>query len=277
MDRILVGAIQMCSKKDRDSNIDKARHLMEKAVKVGAQLLALPENFSFLGDESEKLGMAEDSKSGPSVEFLRDFSKKHGVAVIGGTIPLKTTNNSKVTNSCLALDQSGNVIARYDKLHLFDVSLNAENTHIESKYIEAGKQAVSIELFGHVMGLSICYDLRFPELYRSLMLRGARVIFVPSAFTAFTGKDHWDPLLRARAIENQCYVVAPAQFGEHLPGRVSHGRTMIIGPWGEVLAQCQDKEDAIVREIDLNYLDDVRSRLPCLDHVHRKLFFSHGR
>ena len=248
---------------------------MRQAVKNDAELIALPENFSFIGSEAEKIKMGEDYNNGLSVNFLKKFATEHGVALVGGSIPLKTSSKSRVTNTCIVFDTEGCAVARYDKIHLFDVSLNDENTFRESQYIKAGKNAVTVKLFGHVMGLSICYDLRFPELYRALVLRGAKILFVPSAFTLYTGKDHWESLLRARAIENQCYVVAPAQYGKHSPSRISYGRTMMIDPWGQTLAQCQDKEDFIICDIDFDFLDDIRKRLPCLEHIRREMFVSH--
>jgi deaminated glutathione amidase len=275
MNKIRIAAIQMCSNQDRKRNLESALKLMEQAVIDGAQLISLPENFSFIGSESEKIKMGEDFNNGPSVIFLKKFARENGVALVGGSIPLKTTSKSKVTNTCIVFDTKGVVVARYDKLHLFDVSLDGENTFEESQYIKRGDSEVTVELFGHIMGLSICYDLRFPELYRALMLRGAEILFVPSAFTLYTGKDHWESLLRARAIENQCYVVAPAQFGKHSSRRVSYGRTMIIDPWGQILSQCQDKEDVTTCEIDFDFLDDIRKRLPCLEHIRREMFVSH--
>jgi predicted amidohydrolase len=274
MKRIRIAAIQMCSNQDRNRNLESALDLMRQAVSDGAQLIALPENFSFIGSESDKIKMGEDYNYGPSVNFLKKFAIEHGVALIGGSIPLKTSSKSKVTNTCIVFDTKGHAIGRYDKLHLFDVSLNGENTFRESQYIRPGNSAVTVQLFGHIMGLSICYDLRFPELYRALVLRGAEILFVPSAFTLYTGKDHWESLLRARAIENQSYVVAPAQYGKHSSHRISYGRTMIIDPWGQTLSQCQDKEDFITCEIDFDFLDDIRKRLPCLEHIRREMFIS---
>jgi deaminated glutathione amidase len=274
MKKIRIAAIQMCSKQDRNRNLESALKLMKQAVTDGAELIALPENFSFIGSESEKIKMGEDYNNGPSVNFLKKFATEHGVALVGGSIPLKTSSKSKVTNTCIVFDSRGRAVGRYDKLHLFDVSLNYENTFSESKYIKRGNDAVTVQLFGHIMGLSICYDLRFPELYRALALRGAEILFVPSAFTLYTGKDHWESLLRARAIENQSYVVAPAQYGKHSSSRISYGRTMIIDPWGQILSQCQDKEDLTTCDIDFDFLDDIRKRLPCLDHIRREMFVS---
>ena len=267
MDKLFVAAVQLCSKQNREEILARARELMEEAVRRGAKLIALPENLSFLGTERDKVAVAEDLETGPSVEFLRSFAVEHRVAVVGGTIPLKTTNASRITNTCLVFDSSGELVGRYDKMHMFDVRVDEANTFIESEYVEAGDRVTTVELFGHTMGLSICYDLRFPELYRSLALRGAQALFVPAAFTRETGRDHWEPLLRARAIENLCYVVAPGQWGEHGEGRVSYGRSMIIGPWGQILAQCQDGEGVITCELDFDALKNARRRIPSLQHV----------
>jgi len=270
MKKLLVAAIQLCSRQVRAENLARADVLMEEAVRRGAQLIALPENLSFLGSDQDKVACGEELETGPSVKFLRTFAERHGVAVVGGSIPLKTTEPSKVSNTCLVFDRAGDLVARYDKMHLFDVHVDAENTFEESRHVAAGHDAVTTHLFGHTMGLSICYDLRFPELYRSLALRGAQVLFVPAAFTRQTGRDHWEVLLRARAIENVCYVVAPAQSGEHGAGRVSFGRSMILGPWGQILAQCQDGEGLIVCELDFDVLDQARKRLPSLQHLRVK-------
>lgn len=266
-----IAAIQMCSRENRDVNLARARDLMAEAVRAGAEVIALPENFSFLGHEGEKLGFVEDVVSGPSIKLLQSFSAEHKVAIIGGSIPMATEDPSKVTNSCLVFDASGTLAARYDKLHLFDIKLDEDHTFEESRYIEAGRRIVTVRLFGHVMGLSICYDLRFPELYRQLTRKGAKVLFVPAAFTALTGKDHWEILLRARAIENQSYIVAPAQFGRHSDRRQSYGHTMIVDPWGKVLTQKQNGEGVILHDIDLGYVDLIRRQLPCLQHTRVEL------
>jgi len=267
MKKLLVAAIQLCSKQVREENLARAGELMQEAVRRGAQLIALPENLSFLSSDRDKVAFAEDAETGPSVEFLRTFAAQHGVAVVGGSIPLGTTDPSRVTNTCLVFDNEGNLVARYDKMHLFDVRVDAENTFQESRHVAAGHEIVTFRLFGRTMGLSICYDLRFPELYRSLAVKGVEVVFVPAAFTRETGRDHWEALLRARAIENLCYVVAPAQFGAHGAGRVSFGRSMIVGPWGQVLTQCQDGEGVIISELDFDVLEQARKRLPSLHHV----------
>jgi nitrilase len=264
-----VAAIQMCSTGNRDANLVRANSLMEEAVENGAKLLSLPENFAFIGREGDQVQVAEDLEDGPSVQFLRDFAGKHRVAIVGGSIALKTSDASRVSNTCLVFDPAGELVARYDKMHLFDVSVDEEHSFQESRYVEAGKNVVTASLFGHPAGLSICYDLRFPELYRALALAGAEMLFVPSAFTVPTGKVHWEALLRARAIENQCYVIAPAQFGRHNARRTSFGQTMVVDPWGEVLGRCEDKDTALVCDLDFTHLEDVRNRLPSLEHARK--------
>ena len=274
MNNIKIAAVQMSPTGDREGNIKTALELMEKAVGKGAQIIGLPEDFSYVGESEGKLAFATDPDKDPAVKALRKFAKENKVAIIGGSIPFKTTSKNKVSNTCLVIDTKGKIAARYDKMHLFDVALDKDYTHKESEHINGGNKVVTVNLFGHTVGLSICYDVRFPELYRALALRGTKIIFVPSAFTLYTGKDHWETLLRARAIENQCYIVAPAQYGLYKPGIQTYGRTMIVDPWGQVLAVCQDKEDVIVSEIDMDYLEDLRRRMPCLKHIHKKTFFS---
>jgi len=265
MSTLRIAALQMRSRQDRDDNLLRAQALLEEAVGRGAQLLALPENFSFLDREGKKVDAVEDLEQGPAVQLLRRFARTHAVTVVGGSVPLRAGN--KVTNTCLVFGPSGNVLARYDKMHLFDIFLDADHSFEESRYIAPGTVPVTFEACNHTMGLSICYDLRFPELFRQLALRGAKVLFVPSAFTWRTGSYHWEALLRARAIENLCYVVAPAQQGRHNDQRESYGHTMIIDPWGQILAQAPDNPGVVVADLDFAYQEAVRQKLPCLDHV----------
>ncbi len=274
MKNIKVAAVQVSPTSDREKNIETALRLMSAAVEQGAQIIGLPEDFSYVGQEGGKLTFAGEVKDDPTVKALSKFAKQNKVAVVGGSIPFKTKAKNKVSNTCLVFDTKGNVKARYDKLHLFDVKLNKDYTLMESSYMRSGKEVVTVDLFGLTVGLSICYDLRFPELYRAMVLRGAKLIFVPSAFTLHTGKDHWEALLRARAIENQCYVVAPGQIGQYMDRVNTYGRTMIVDPWGQVMSVCQDKEDVIVCDLDMDYLEDIRRKLPCLEHIHKKTFFS---
>jgi len=274
MSKIRVAAVQISPTSDRDKNLETAIKLMSKAAERGAEIIALPEDFSYVGTENGKISFAVEVNNDPVVKELRKFSKDNKIAVIGGSIPFKAKSVNKVSNTCLVFDAGGNIKARYDKLHLYDVKLNKDYTLMESSHIISGHDVVTVDLFGLTIGLSICYDLRFPELYRAMVLRGAKIIFVPAAFTLLTGKDHWEALLRARAIENQCYVVAPAQIGQSMNRIPTYGRTMMIDPWGQVISVCQDKEDVIVCDLDMDYLEDIRRRMPCLDHVNKKMFFS---
>jgi predicted amidohydrolase len=261
----MVAAVQMTSRNEKVENLKKAGYLLKKGVDMGATLLALPENFSFMGEEREKIKVAEELESGESVEFLRNFSEEHGVWLLGGSIPLKA-GVGKVYNTSLLINDKGKVAARYDKIHLFDVDLGKGEAYRESDFVQRGDKPVSADTpFGRA-GLSICYDLRFPELYRRLVTEGAEIVFAPSAFTLKTGKDHWEILVRARAIENQVYMVAPAQFGVHSEKRTTYGNAMIVDPWGKVVARASEKETVIVAELDLSYQKDVRRSVPCLKH-----------
>lgn len=259
-----VASIQMCSSQDIHANLEQAKYLIEDAAKQNVQLVALPENFSYLDREGKKIDAVENLENGSAVRLLRELADSNSIYIVGGTVPLLA--NERVTNTCLVFGPDGQIIARYDKIHLFDIQLDEAHTFIESRYIEAGKTPVTFEALGATMGLSICYDLRFPELYRILTDRGARVLFVPSAFTWRTGSYHWLALLRARAIENLAYVVAPAQFGRHNAERESFGHSVIIDPWGQILAQAPDRACTITSELNFAYQDQIRDRLPCLNH-----------
>jgi len=261
----IAAAVQMTSGNSKRENIKKAEELLKKGVDFGATLLSLPENFSFIGTEGEAAAEAEEIECGESIDFLRTFASDNSVWLIGGSIPLGV-GRGKVFNTSLLIDEKGEIAGRYNKIHLFDVDLAGGETHRESAYVEKGKTPVSIDSPYGKIGLSICYDLRFPELYLGLALDGARLIFVPSAFTLETGKDHWETLLRARAIENQVYIIAPAQFGIHNKKRRTYGNSMIVDPWGKVITRASDREMVITAEIDLSYQDEVRKRLPCLQH-----------
>jgi len=268
MSVIPTAVIQLCSRKDRTENLARAEALMAEAVRRGARLLALPENLTYIGEDvKEKLAHAEESTNGPGATLLRSFAAKHRVTVVGGSIPLKAQTPGKVTNTCLVYGPTGDLLARYDKIHLFDALIDPKNAYMESRLVEPGTTPATFVMDGTTMGLSICYDLRFPELYRLLGLRGSSVLFVPSAFTRETGRDHWEILLRARAIENLCYVVAAAQSGDHGGGRASYGRSMIIGPWGQVLAQCEDGEGIAMADLDFSRLEEERKRLPGVRNV----------
>ncbi len=270
--RIRIAAVQMCSVPDRAVNLDAAERFIDQAASEGALFICLPENFSLLGSPDQKVAEAESADGGPTLEFLRQMGRRHEVFLIGGSIPLQTADPHRVSNTCFAIGPDGRVLARYDKLHLFDVSIDEANTYRESDHVAPGTEVVTFEAAGLTLGLSICFDIRFPELYRRMAGAGADVVFVPSAFTVPTGRAHWEVLLRARAIENQCYVVAPAQIGEHTKGRTSYGKSMIVDPWGVVAALAADEPGIIWADIDTGRIADVRNRLPALEKRRRDLF-----
>lgn len=261
-----VAAVQMTSGNNKQENLKKAERLLREGLNDGATLLSLPENFSFMGNESEKWMAAETIEDGESVRFLKSFAVEHHVWLLGGSIPIRADHN-KSYNSSLLIDDRGEITARYDKIHLFDVDIKGGESHLESRFIKGGSRTVCADTPFCKIGLSICYDLRFPELYRELVFNGARLLFVPSAFTVNTGQAHWEVLLRARAIENQCYVIAPAQVGTHNEKRKTYGNTMIVDPWGEILARAEGKETVITAGIDLIYADEIRKGIPCLDNI----------
>lgn len=270
--RIRVAAIQMCSVPDREANLVVARGFIGEAAAAGADIVSLPENFSFLGSPHQKVDQGEYPDRSPTLDFLQSQARRHHVHLIGGSIPLRTSDPERVTNSCFAVDPDGNVVARYDKMHLFDVSIDVANTFRESDHVVPGDSVVTFQASGLTVGLSICFDLRFPELFRRLADRGAEMIFIPSAFTVPTGKAHWEVLLRARAIENQCYVVAPAQVGRHVQDRASYGKTTIIDPWGTLLATAPDRPSVVWADVDTDRITDVRTRLPALNKRRQDVF-----
>ena len=257
-----VAAIQMVSAPEVAPNLDAASRLIAAAAGGGAKLVALPEYFCILGrHETDKVKVREADGTGPVQDFLADTARRNRVWLVGGTVPLICGDETKVRNACLVFDDAGRRVARYDKIHLFGLALGEERFD-EARTIEPGARPAAMETpFGR-FGLSVCYDLRFPELYRALGTVDAWL--VPSAFTAVTGAAHWDTLLRARAIENQCYVIAPAQGGLHPNGRRTHGHTMIVGPWGEVLAERDQGEGVVIADLDSARLAEVRESLPAL-------------
>lgn len=261
---VRLAAIQTVSGPDVQANLNEAGRLIAEAVAQGADFVALPEYFALLSpDERAKIAVREREGEGPIQEFLAAAAREHGVWIVGGTVPLEAQSSAHVRNSVLVFDDTGRRVVRYDKIHLFGFD-NGRESFDESRTIEAGAEPVAFEApFGRV-GLSVCYDLRFPELYRSL--GPLDLIVVPSAFTATTGRAHWETLLRARAIENQCYVMAPAQGGRHAGGRVTWGHTMIIDPWGEVLACRESGPGVLSAELEPQRIATVRQQLPALAH-----------
>ncbi|KGF72732.1 hydrolase [Neosynechococcus sphagnicola sy1] len=266
MKSYLAAAVQMTSVTDLHKNLAQAEELIELAVRRGAELVGLPENFSFLGDEAAKMAQAEQIAR-ESEKFLRVMAQRFQVSILGGGFPMPV-GNGKVYNTALLIDANGQEQARYEKVHLFDVNLPDGNTYQESGTVMAGIRMPPVYASQHLgnLGLSVCYDVRFPELYRHLSRMGADVLFVPAAFTAYTGKDHWQVLLQARAIENTCYIIAPAQVGKHNSIRQSHGHAMIVDPWGVILADAGDTPGVAIAAIEPSRLEQVRRQMPCLQH-----------
>lgn len=268
----LAAAVQMTSLPDLNKNLAQAEELIQLAANRGAELICLPENFSFLGDETAKTLLAREIAQA-SQKFLVTMAQRYQVTILGGGFPVPANDDSnstagKMFNTALLVGPEGEELSRYRKMHLFDVNLPDGNTYRESETIVAGSEPPQVyhsEKLGN-LGLSVCYDVRFPELYRYLAKNGADVLFVPAAFTAFTGKDHWQVLLQARAIENTCYVIAAAQAGKHNPRRHSHGHAMIVDPWGVVLADAGDQIGLAIAEINPSRLDQVRTQMPSLKH-----------
>lgn len=263
MARTTVAAIQMVSGAALEPNLAAAERLLAAAAAAGARLAALPENFYCIGrHESDKVKLREREGSGPIQEFLSASAKKHRMWIVGGTAPIDCAKADRISSACLVFDDKGARVARYDKMHLFRFDGGGGERYDEARTLEPGTQAVALASpFGR-LALSVCYDVRFPELYRGLGEFDA--LFVPSAFTVPTGRAHWEPLLRARAIENQAYVIAPAQGGVHDGGRRTYGHTMVVDPWGEVLAVRPEGEGAVLAEIDSARIAEVRSSLPAL-------------
>jgi deaminated glutathione amidase len=263
--RVIAAAVQMTSTADVEKNLLAAEGLVEQAVKRGATFVGLPENFAFLRSEGEPVPEAQ-ATDGPWVVRMAALARRHGITLLLGSLPERVPGDKKVKNTSVLLGPDGKTLALYRKIHLFDIDLPGMEHLKESKAVVPGEELVVAEApFGPV-GLSICYDLRFPELYRELTRRGARVLAVPSAFTERTGKAHWEVLLRARAIENLAYVIAPAQVGQHGGGRASHGQALIVDPWGSVVAQVPDGEGVAVAELDFDRQDRLRRDLPALQH-----------
>jgi predicted amidohydrolase len=265
----LAAVTQMTATDDVKHNQEVAASLVAKAAGRGAVLVGLPECFPFMGrSEADKVKMAEPA-DGPLMGFYRELARRHGVTLSLGGFPEASGDPQRPHNTHFIVGPDGGTLAAYRKIHLFDVELADGSVHKESRSTTAGTEVVTCHLPAPreaTLGLSVCYDLRFPELYRRLSALGAQVLLVPAAFTLHTGKDHWEVLLRARAIENLCYVMAAAQHGKHNEKRATWGKAMIVDPWGGVVARCSDREDVAVAEVDLGYVQELRRGLPCLSH-----------
>jgi deaminated glutathione amidase len=252
---------------DVDRNLEAAARLIAQAAHEGAALVALPEYFCFMGRrDSDKLVLAEAPGDGPIQRFLAGQAREHGLWLIGGTLPIRAATPGRARNACCVFAPDGTLAARYDKIHLFRFD-NGRESYDEARVLEAGVEPVAVQAGAVRVGLSVCYDLRFPELYRALGV--CDVLTVPAAFTYTTGRAHWELLLRARAVENQCYVLAPAQGGTHESGRRTWGHSMVVDPWGEVLAVRPEGEGIVIAPIDPERLKAVRRQLPALEHRRR--------
>jgi len=263
-----IAAVQMVSTPDVARNLEAANALVARAAAEGAELVVLPEYFCLMGrNDRDKLGVAEHPGSGPIQQMLAQAAKAHGVWLVGGTLPMAIEGNAeRVTNTNLVYSPRGELAARYDKMHLFRYD-NGTEQYDEGRVLAAGAEPVAFDAAGVRVGLSICYDLRFPELYRALMQPPCDLLSVPSAFTYPTGAAHWEMLLRARAVENQCYVIAPAQGGVHENGRRTYGHSLIVDPWGEIVAiRREEGEGVVVAELDAARMASVRMQLPALAH-----------
>jgi len=263
-----VAAIQMASGPNVKANLEEAEKLIAAAVQQGAELVVLPENFAIMGmTEADKVGIAEVPGSGQIQDYLAGQAKKHGIWLVGGTVPIESKEAGKVSATCLLYNDKGEVVSRYNKIHLFDVTLEEGNeSYNESETTASGDEVVVTDTpFGR-LGLAVCYDLRFPELFRAMADQGMEICVIPSAFTSHTGKAHWESLLRARAIENLCFIIAADQGGYHVNGRETYGDSMIIDQWGMVLNRLPHGTGVVVADIDLMRLENTRRAFPVLEH-----------
>ena len=263
-EEICIAAVQMRVGTKVAVNLKEAARLIDIAVMKGAKLVVLPEYFCFMGmKDTDKMVLREEEGSGPIQDFLSKTARFYGIWLVGGSVPLVSSRPDKVRNSCLVYDDFGKQVARYDKIHLFNLRSGKEH-YVEEETIEAGTKVVTLESpFGRI-GLSICYDLRFPELYR--LMEKVDIILAPSAFTSFTGKAHWEILIRARAIENMAYMIAPAQVGRHINGHETYGDSMIVDPWGVILDHLPKGPGVVLANMNQSYQENLRNSLPALKH-----------
>jgi nitrilase len=265
---VAVAAVQMTSAADRDANLATAARLLERAAAAGARIAVLPENFSFMGArDADRRAQGEADGDGPVQRFLAEWARALNLWIVGGTVPIAASPAGRVAAACLVFDASGRRVARYDKIHLFDVDIpERSERYRESSNIEPGRTPVVVDTPAGRLGLSVCYDVRFPELYRALLAAGAEWYTVPAAFTVPTGRAHWETLLRARAIENLAWVVAPGQCGRHANGRETWGHSLIVDHWGEIRACLEAGEGIITVAIDRAAQAAIRRSFPALQH-----------
>jgi len=264
-ERLTVGLVQINSRHDKLANLEKIERFVREAAGRGAEVVALPEYATYQGPKEALYEVAENIP-GPTTEFYARLAKELGIYLLAGSLLERIESSQQFYNTSTLYDPSGTLIGAYRKIHLFDADVDVSSVYNESEYIRPGTEIVVSPVAGRIAGMSICYDLRFPELYRALTDRGAEIFFVPASFTMFTGKDHWELLLRARAVENQCFVVAPAQIGRYEPNGWAYGRSSIVDPWGNVVAKASDTEGVTLGTLDFRILDWVRQHLPALNH-----------
>jgi deaminated glutathione amidase len=262
-DRLRVACVQFCASGSKAANLERMEPLVARAAATGADLVLLPEKWNGIGTHEIILDVAEPLDSGETVGAMSAWAKQHGITLVGGSIVESREGREKLSNTCVVFDPQGEVVATYRKIHMFDVEVGG-HVYRESDSEEPGEGPMSCEVEGWRLGLTVCYDLRFPELYRILAVEGAEIVTVPAAFTLYTGKDHWELLLRARAVENQCFVAAANQWGVHEGGKASYGRSSIVDPWGVVLAQAPDEDGVISAELDRAHMERIRRSLPSL-------------
>lgn len=264
--KLRVAAIQMNTQDDKAANLARAEALIDEAAAAGARFVALPEYCNYLGPDGRE---AAEEIPGPTTERFRKKAVEHGIYLHCGSIR-EVAPGGKVYNTTVVFSPTGEELGLYRKIHLYDV-YHLGGTYKESATVEPGSELVTVPVDGFTVGLTICYDIRIPELYRALVERGAQILMTPAAFTLYTGKDHWEVLQRARAIENQAFVIAPAQYGSHPPGKQCFGNTMIVDPWGTVIARAREGECVVVADLDTDYRDEVQQKIPSLRHRHAVL------
>jgi predicted amidohydrolase len=261
-DRLRAACVQFNSSPSKAENLERMEPLVARAAATGADLVLLPEKWNGLGSHEILLDVAESLEGGETVEAMSGWARTHGITLVGGSIAERRDGREKLSNTSVVFDPEGEIAAVYRKIHMFDVEVGGV-VYRESASEEPGEGPMSCEVEGWKLGLTVCYDLRFPELYRILAVEGAEAVTIPAAFTLFTGKDHWELLLRARAVENQCYVLAANQWGV-VEGKASYGRSSIVDPWGVVLAQAPDEDCVVAAELDRAHLERIRASLPSL-------------
>ena len=262
-DRLRVACVQISSSGSKAENLERMEALVARAASTGADVVLLPEKWNGLGSAEILHDVAEPLDGGETVDAMSGWARTHGITLVGGSIAERREGREKLSNTCVVFDGGGEIVAVYRKIHMFDVEVGG-HVYRESDAEEPGEGPVVCTAEGWALGLTVCYDLRFPELYRILAVEGAELVTVPAAFTLYTGKDHWEILLRARAVENQCYVAAANQWGVHAEGKASYGRTAIVDPWGVVLAQAPDEDAVGSAELDRAHMERVRRALPSL-------------